>query len=58
MLPSEIELLNGKKKKKRFFDIFTEMCFEFVDGFAHFFKEGNYSNFPATLRTVIIGYCS
>lgn len=57
MLPLEIELLNGKKKK-RSFDIFTEMCFEFVDGFAHFFKEGNYSNFPATLRTVIIGYCS
>lgn len=36
MLPLEIELLNGKKKK-RSFDIFTEMCFEFVDGFAHFF---------------------
>lgn len=44
--------------KKRSFGIFRQKCFEFVDGFAHFFKEGNYSNFPATLWTVIIGYCS
>lgn len=44
--------------KKRSFGIFRQKRFEFVDGFAHFFKEGNYSNFPATLWTVIIGFCS
>ena len=44
--------------KKRSFCLFTGTCFEFVDGFAHFFKGGNYSNFTATLRTIIIGYCS
>lgn len=34
----EIEILNGKKKRS--FAIFTQTCFEFVDGFACFFQEG------------------
>lgn len=44
--------------KKRGFGIFTETLFEFVYSFAHFYKEGNDSNFPATLRSVVVGYYS
>lgn len=42
MLEREIEILSGKKKE---LGIFTQTCCEFVDGFACFFKKGNYSNF-------------
>lgn len=55
MLAWEIEVLNEKKGVLVFSD---KKCLEFVYGFAHFFEEGNYSNFPASLWAVIIGYCS
>lgn len=63
MLVWEIEILNGKKKKS--LGIFTQTCFEFVDGFAwvfFFFSKREITviscQFTATLKTIIIGYCS